>query len=177
MAIRRLARAINAPVGVAYGIMATIWDYAGKYARDGILRAVNFEDVWDECQWGEIVTTEAFLSFCATGFRDYPLLAPLGDGSWKITGWASDEKSWLVQKFKPTRAQRRWRRMSAIGGDIQVSVRESVLSRDCHTCVTCGTQCDLTIDHIKPVSKGGTNDIENLRVLCRSCNARKGDRE
>jgi 5-methylcytosine-specific restriction endonuclease McrA len=33
-----------------------------------------------------------------------------------------------------------------------------------------------TIDHIIPVSRGGTNDVDNLRLLCRSCNSKKGAR-
>jgi hypothetical protein len=32
------------------------------------------------------------------------------------------------------------------------------------------------IDHITPVSKGGTNDIENLATACRDCNSGKSDR-
>jgi 5-methylcytosine-specific restriction endonuclease McrA len=41
-------------------------------------------------------------------------------------------------------------------------------------CNMCKTIEDLTIDHIKPLSKGGTNEISNLQILCRRCNAIKG---
>ncbi|MFF4316010.1 HNH endonuclease [Streptomyces sp. NPDC001507] len=35
---------------------------------------------------------------------------------------------------------------------------------------------DLTVDHIIPLVKGGTHHRENLRVLCRSCNSRRGSK-
>lgn len=35
----------------------------------------------------------------------------------------------------------------------------------------------LSIDHIKPKSKGGTHARENLRVLCTPCNTKKGVKE
>ena len=34
----------------------------------------------------------------------------------------------------------------------------------------------LTIDHIRPRSRGGTDDPSNLQVLCRKCNSSKKDR-
>ncbi|MFE1095897.1 HNH endonuclease [Streptomyces smyrnaeus] len=47
-------------------------------------------------------------------------------------------------------------------------------------CSHCGTNGNplnpLTGDHILPISKGGTNDAANCRVLCRSCNSSRGNR-
>jgi 5-methylcytosine-specific restriction endonuclease McrA len=35
---------------------------------------------------------------------------------------------------------------------------------------------NMTIDHIHPRSKAGTDDPDNLQLLCAVCNATKGDR-
>lgn len=35
----------------------------------------------------------------------------------------------------------------------------------------------MEIDHIVPKSKGGTDDPDNLQLLCRLCNRVKGDRD
>jgi len=45
-----------------------------------------------------------------------------------------------------------------------------------HKCDECGTEYNLTVDHIIPLAKGGDWDINNLRSLCVSCNSKKGDR-
>lgn len=56
------------------------------------------------------------------------------------------------------------------------NLRVSIKRRDSYKCVCCGSLKNLTIDHIKPVSKGGANEPENLQTLCHSCNGRKSDR-
>ena len=51
-----------------------------------------------------------------------------------------------------------------------------IAARDGAFCRHCGRTSDLTLDHIKPLARGGTSDDDNLQLLCRSCNSRKGDR-
>lgn len=38
----------------------------------------------------------------------------------------------------------------------------------------CGSTEDLQIDHIIPVIDHGTNEADNLQVLCKACNTSKG---
>ncbi|HSN23714.1 MAG TPA: HNH endonuclease signature motif containing protein [Methylomicrobium sp.] len=47
-----------------------------------------------------------------------------------------------------------------------------------HRCVCCGGKFHrLTVDHVIPLSKGGSNYIRNIQPLCRSCNSKKHDKE
>lgn len=60
------------------------------------------------------------------------------------------------------------------------SLRFKILERDQFTCQLCGSTVQdgvkLHIDHIKPVSKGGKTEEDNLMVLCDRCNLGKSDR-
>ncbi len=40
-------------------------------------------------------------------------------------------------------------------------------------CCYCGSQSDLTLDHLIPQFKGGKHSADNLVVACRSCNSSK----
>ena len=53
-------------------------------------------------------------------------------------------------------------------------LRRAVMERDEFTCRECGSADHLSLDHIHPYSLGGLETLENLRVLCRSCNSSKG---
>lgn len=62
---------------------------------------------------------------------------------------------------------------------ISKTLRDQVLKRDHYYCVTCEAsplldkKVKLEIDHVVPVSRGGTNDTHNLQTLCHNCNQKK----
>ena len=59
-------------------------------------------------------------------------------------------------------------------------LRYEVLKRDHFRCRLCGRTADdgvkLHVDHIRPVSKGGKTELDNLRTLCDECNLGKSDK-
>ena len=40
-------------------------------------------------------------------------------------------------------------------------------------CLSCGARDNIVADHIIPISKGGTNEYNNIQPLCQPCNSRK----
>ncbi len=70
------------------------------------------------------------------------------------------------------------RRARIIGNGGSYTKEELALLREAFRgiCPLCEKKAKLTIDHIVPLSKGGTNDIENIQLLCLSCNIKKSNR-
>lgn len=54
--------------------------------------------------------------------------------------------------------------------------RNRIFKRDNYQCVYCGSRKELTLDHVIPKSRGGTNDWTNLVTSCSKCNVKKADR-
>jgi len=60
------------------------------------------------------------------------------------------------------------------------SLRYRVLRDSGGRCALCGTtkkESILDVDHIKPRSRGGRTEYENLQVLCAKCNRSKGNKD
>jgi 5-methylcytosine-specific restriction endonuclease McrA len=54
------------------------------------------------------------------------------------------------------------------------ATRLRIFERDDYECQWCGAKDGLEIDHIVPISRGGSSDDDNLQVLCVPCNRSKG---
>ncbi len=65
-----------------------------------------------------------------------------------------------LHALKSSEAQRIW--------------RQSIFDRDDNACVYCGSDRELTLDHVVPKSKGGPTTASNCVTACRKCNHAKG---
>ena len=58
-----------------------------------------------------------------------------------------------------------------------IKSRKNILRRDGHTCQYCGKKnTTLTVDHVIPRHKGGSDNWDNLVCACQHCNLIKGNR-
>lgn len=57
---------------------------------------------------------------------------------------------------------------------ISKNARNYIFRRDNYCCLKCGKTENLTIDHIIPLIKKGSNKRDNLQTLCYECNQAKG---
>jgi 5-methylcytosine-specific restriction endonuclease McrA len=57
---------------------------------------------------------------------------------------------------------------------VPAQVRAAVWERDQGKCKNCGSKRALEFDHIKAFALGGKTSVDNLRLLCRNCNQRRG---
>lgn len=76
-----------------------------------------------------------------------------------------------AQHFNNRRA-----RIQQAGGSFTSREWKKLCKRYNYTCLCCGRrepEIKLTVDHVVPLSAGGTNSIENIQPLCQSCNSSK----
>lgn len=84
--------------------------------------------------------------------------------------WSSDFKFRDLHSLKTERLYNK---------DVKLwyKIRHQIFERDNYTCQYCGKRGGkLEVDHVCPISKGGTNEFSNLVTACRRCNRQKKDK-
>lgn len=83
-------------------------------------------------------------------------------------GWrmrvAADQKADAAKLRSEISVKRKW------------FIKSMITAGSDYACTKCGSTDGITIDHIRPISCGGGNDLDNLQFLCRRCNSKKGAR-
>lgn len=153
-----LAVQLDMPEPHVIGHLMYLWLWALDNAPDGRLprsaRIIARAAWWE----GDGDTWVAALRAC--GWIDDE------DGDIVIHDWYDGRHS--VKQRSQTRKE--WEAMARY-------MRPAVFTRDNYTCQNCDEKLsilDAEVDHIHPIARGGTNHIDNLQTLCRSCNRRKG---
>lgn len=90
----------------------------------------------------------------------------------------SQKRKWKkinIQKYLHSKRLRKYREKGAKGKHT-LQEWEELKKQYNWTCPDCGKKepdIKLTEDHIIPISRGGSNWIENIQPLCKSCNSKK----
>jgi hypothetical protein len=88
-----------------------------------------------------------------------------------------NKKNRDYQKKNPTivnaKTQRRRTAKTNAGGAYTSAQWIALCDKYGNACLCCHKKRKLTADHVIPVSKGGTSNIDNIQPLCGPCNSRK----
>jgi hypothetical protein len=181
--------------------ISDIVDFKREHYDDRTLAPLIKPEVWieewkddkDQCRtkcdkWKSalVITRIEPFSYNTSDFRKRstgelvgPSSAPQGNW-WSV--WPPGETS-LAREDNPAASAPPAKRPPKSMPPVNLRVKYLVMQRDQATCQICGKNqrtspgIVLEVDHIKPLSKGGTSALSNLRVLCKDCNSGKGDLE
>jgi hypothetical protein len=146
-------------------------DYDHGYIDDNMFTNIA-------CSWSE----ESLLKFVEEIIEKSNLM--LKKYKHSIPDWVRDKVNKYclqAQNFKQKKINRqakdffielRRREFQSLRKDLIIML----INRDDYKCKVCETHDNITVDHIIPLSKGGTDELDNLQLLCRSCNSSKGNK-
>ena len=116
-----------------------------------------------------------------------------------ICGWCNEEMWWPTDyngacayhdhcRKEAKKAENRKKYAKRRGAQIsgEKFSHETIAARDNYICYLCGDEVDMTIsrldnrgatlDHVIPISRGGVDSLENVKLTHRVCNMRKSNR-
>ena len=104
--------------------------------------------------------------------RDY-------ERTWRVAHpdkWAAQMESWRARNAERIRSYQKTskaRRRSGTQGHFTAAEWRDLCAQHGNRCLRCGAEGSLSVDHVVPISRGGTNTIDNIQPLCLPCNLHK----
>ena len=161
--IARICRDAGQPKALVIGVWATLLMLASESPRRGELLISDDLPLSPDEIRDETGLDDDTFSAIVTGLSSYSLIDTSGP-VWTICNW--DAYSGM--------AERRITRREFVKN--RSRVYEALVERDGEYCRHCGETRLLSVDHVRAIVNGGGNELDNLQLLCRSCNSRKGAR-
>ena len=103
-----------------------------------------------------------------------------------VTKWRNanlDERKEVESKYRKDNRERyrahcisRRTKKTEAGGSFTAEEWLNLCEFYGNVCLCCDEEKPLTVDHVIPISKGGTSNIDNIQPLCLSCNCSKSDK-
>jgi 5-methylcytosine-specific restriction endonuclease McrA len=108
-------------------------------------------------------------------WQDHPETKKEHDRQWRQAIW------WLNYQIRPElrlyHRQKSKRRKALERGSVGIQVKGCQITKRFaefgHRCAYCGATGDLHIEHVNPISKGGTHVLSNVVPACQYCNYSK----
>lgn len=93
----------------------------------------------------------------------------------KIVRYKKEYKKRNRDKFSMLESRRRARKAGS-GGSHTIEQRREKFLQLGNVCYYCGIPGEMTVDHMIPISRGGTDFVDNIVPACQRCNSKKHDR-
>lgn len=167
-AVIGIAAAVERSEPEVVGLLHRLWCWANRHTTDG--KAAGITARWVDKYVGlsgfaNAMASQSWLIIAADSisFPDFG----------KHNGESAKSRA---QNSLRQRASRERRASVAPRSLIPKPFVRVVTERDAAECVYCGSEFDISIDHLKPESRGGRSSVDNLACACRRCNMEKSDR-
>lgn len=177
----QMASQLDASEDEVVGKLHRLWSWADRHTTDGTAPAITAR--WVDRYVGCPGFADAMIKAAWISFSEDGVVFPSFD---RHNGESAKKRSEATIRQRLSRENRD----NGVTGVARTAIPKPfvrhVMERDAYACVYCGEastaekeasrKAILSVDHIKPIARGGSAAVENLACACRRCNSEKSDR-
>lgn len=170
--IRRICKKTGHSKALVIGVWVCLLALASESPKRGVLNIsedmpYTLADIEDELEVPNEILGQLIEEFRAMGMIGGKTTIEIVN--WQKRQFRSDNSSGRVEQYRYKRENNGMPRSPNYDSGF-------IRSRDNNHCVYCGSQEKLVVDHVVPITQGGTDDSNNLVCACKKCNSGKSGR-